>query len=86
MDSNTSWTDLPLFSSLTDQILLYGTPRMVLMINILITMIFIVNFDFYYIILITVPLQFFCIYLTKGDPQFFDTYFKYVGKQNYYST
>jgi type IV secretion system protein TrbD len=81
-----SWVHLPLYSSLTEHVLLAGAPKSVLGINIIITVLFLINFNFWYILFLTVPLQFFCIYLSQNDAQFFDCYSIYVGKDDYYST
>ena len=81
-----SWDALPLFSSLTEFVLVYGAPRIVLVANLVISLIFIVNFGFWYILGITGALQFLSMYISKDDALFFDCYLVYLPKKSYYSS
>lgn len=85
-ENNFSWISLPMYSSLTERVLLLGAPKSVLAINIVVSLLCITNFHFWYILLISIPLQFFCAYLSEDDAWFFDAYGIYLGKDKYYST
>ncbi len=80
------WYQLPFYTSLSEQILLMGAPKSVLILNALICILFIVDFGFFYIIPITILMHFGCIYLSKNDQQFFDALREYIHKKNYYCT
>ncbi|WP_298595475.1 VirB3 family type IV secretion system protein [uncultured Mitsuokella sp.] len=81
-----SMTHLPLYQSLTEHPLFAGAPKSVLLVLAVVSILFIVNFNFFYILLITLPLYFLCVYLAQSDAQFFDCYSNYVTKDSYYST
>ena len=81
-----AWANLPFYRSLSEQILLFGAPKSVLILNGIVMILFIVDFSFWYIVPISLAVHFFCIYLAKNDDQFFDCLREYVNKKNYYST
>jgi len=80
------WYELPFYRSLSEQILLLGAPKSILIINGLLMLIFIVDFNFFLIIPINLLIHFGCIYLSKNDDQFFDCLRVYIRKKNYYCT
>lgn len=80
------WANLPFYRSLSEQILLFGAPKSVLILNGVVMILFIVDFDFWYIVPISLAVHFLCIYLSKNDDQFFDCLREYINKKNYYST
>lgn len=80
------WFHLPFYRSLSEQILLMGAPKSVLIINGLIMLLFIVDFHFWYIIPMNLLVHFGCIYLAKNDAQFFDCLRGYIHKKKYYCT
>ena len=86
MGENVSWDHLPFFRGLTEHILVMGAPRSVLVLNGMITFLFIMWFHFLYILILTVIVHCVCVYISKDDAQFFDCVSKYVSKKNYYST
>jgi type IV secretion system protein TrbD len=85
-DKSTPWFELPFYRSMSEQILLLGAPKSVLIANGFVLLLFIVDFNFWYIIPISVLVHFSCIYLSKNDDQFFDCLREYVNKKNYYNT
>lgn len=81
-----SWYHLPFYRSLTVYILFLGAPRNVLIMNAIITFMFVMYFHFFYILIFTVLAHFLCIYLVQEDKQFFDCLSAYMRKDSYYST
>ncbi|MGL5257600.1 MAG: VirB3 family type IV secretion system protein [Proteocatella sp.] len=88
MDENESypWYGLPFYRSLSEQILMFGAPKGILILNGLLGFLFIVDFNFFWIIPVNILLHFGCIYLAKNDDQFFDCLREYIHKKNYYCT
>lgn len=80
------WFELPFYRSLSEQILLLGAPKPILILNGLILVLFIVDFHFWPIIPINLLIHFGSIYLAKNDDQFFDCLREYIHKKNYYCT
>ena len=80
------WYVLPFYRSLSEQILLLGAPKEILMANGILMLLFIVDLGFYMIIPINILLHFGCIYVSKNDEQFFDCLREYRKKKNYYCT
>lgn len=85
-DKITPWQTLPIYRSLTEQILILGVPKPILVLNFLVAFLFCFNLHFYYIIPISIVVHCGAIYLAKNDDQFFDCMKLYQGKRNYYST
>ena len=81
-----SWQVLPFYRSLTEQVLLFGVPRPLLMLNGVLAYIFIVNFHFFYILILNAIIHFGSIYVAKSDDQFFDCLRSYQSKKSYYCT
>lgn len=79
-------TKLPLFQALTEHPLFAKVPQIVLIVLGLITAVFLLVFNFLYIIAITGILYFAAVLLSAGDAQFFDCYQQYIKKHDYYST
>ncbi len=80
------WQELPFYMALSEQILLLGAPKPVLVINAVVMFIFIIDFHFFYIIPFNLLIHFGCIYLARNDQQFFDCLRAYIPKKSYYST
>lgn len=77
---------LPLFRSLTEQVLVLGAPRGFMVMNLMMLAIFVVSFHFFYIVPLHVILHFGAIYLAKHDAQFFECLKLYLRKKDYYCT
>jgi type IV secretory pathway TrbD component len=77
---------LPLYRSLTEQILIVGAPKSVIVVNSMVMAIFILSLHFFWIIPLNLLIHFGAIYLTKQDDQFFDCLLKYIRNKNYYCT
>ena len=80
------WQVLPFYRSLSEQVLMLGVPKVVLVLNGLIAFLFVVNFHFWYILIVNAIVQFGAIYLAQNDDQFFECLQKNQRKKNYYST
>ncbi len=80
------WQVLPFYRSLSEQILMLGVPRVVLVLNGLIAFLFVINFHFWYILIVNAIVHFGSIDLAKNDDQFFECLQYYQRKKNYYST
>ncbi|MBR3721654.1 MAG: VirB3 family type IV secretion system protein [Selenomonadaceae bacterium] len=85
MEDKISWDHLPFHRALTEHILVMGAPRSVLVINAMVSFMFIMWFHFLYFLAITVVVHCICVYISKDDAQFFDCVGKYISKKNYYS-
>lgn len=81
-----SWYHLPFYRALTEHILFLGAPRSVLVVNGIATFMFVMYFHFLYILILSVALHLLCIYISQDDAQFFDCFWKYLSRKNYYST
>ena len=81
-----SWYNLPFYRSLTEEILFMGAPRNVIILNGIVSFMFVMYFHFVYILLLSVAVHALCVYLAKDDAQFFDCLSQYIYKENYYST
>lgn len=77
---------LPLFRSLTEQVLFAGAPRIVIAGNCMILAFFVISMHFFWIIPLNIIVHFGAIYLTKYDDQFFECLLGYIRKSNYYTT
>ena len=80
------WQVLPFYRSLSEQVLMLGVPKVVLVLNGLVAFLFVVNFHFWYILIVNAIVHFGAIYLAKNDDQFFECLQNYQSKKNYYST
>lgn len=85
-DENISWTHLPVYRSLTENILVLGVPRSAMILNGAVGAFFLLYFSFYYILLLNVGFHVLCRYLSQDDAQFFDCFNIYIYKDTYYST
>ena len=81
-----SWYHLPFYRSLTEHILVLGAPRSVLVVNAIITFIFVMRFHFLYFLAFSVVIHLLCIYISKDDALFFDCACQYFKRRNYYCT
>lgn len=80
------WQVLPFYRSLAEQVLMLGVPKVVLILNGLVGFIFVMNFHFWYILIVNAIVHFGAIYLAKNDDQFFECLQNYQSKKNFYST
>lgn len=80
-----SWHELPFYRSLSEQVLVFGVPRSVIMLNALVAFLFIINFHFFYILPISLLFHFGCIYVARKDDRFFDCMKIYQQKKSFYS-
>lgn len=85
-DRAAEWFDIPLYRALSEKILLLGVPKPVIALNACVAFLFVVNFGFFYIIILSLIVHFGCIYAAKSDDQFFDALKAYINKKNYYCT
>jgi type IV secretion system protein TrbD len=77
---------LPLYRSLTEQILIVGAPKSVIVVNGMVMAIFILSLHSFWIIPLNIIIHFGAIFLTKLDDQIFDCLLKYIRNKNYYCT
>lgn len=78
---------LPLYRSLTEQILLAGAPKNVIVFNAMIGAFFLMTLHFIWILPFNVLIYFGSIYCTSQiDEQFFACLLRYIRKKDYYST
>jgi type IV secretion system protein VirB3 len=77
---------LPLYRSLTEQILMAGAPKSVIVLNGTVMAFFILSMHFFWIVPLNIVVHFGAIYLTKKDDQLFDCLKVYIHKKNYYCT
>ena len=80
------WQVLPFYRSLSEQVLMFGVPKPLLVINALLAYMFIVNFHFWYILVLNAIIHFGSIYIASQDDQFFDCLKSYQSKKSYYCT
>ena len=76
----------PLYRSLTEQILLAGAPKTIIILNTVIMAIFVLSLHFIWILPLNAIIHFGAIFFTKQDDQFFDCLLKYIRNKNYYCT
>ena len=77
---------LPFYRSLSEHVLMPGVPKVVLVLNGLVAFLFVINFHFWYILIVNAIVHFGAIYLAKNDDQFFEALQNYQSKKNFYST
>lgn len=77
---------LPLYRALTQQLLVAGAPRSIIVFNFCIAAIFIMALHFIWIIPLNIAIHCGAVYVSKSDDQFFDAFRRYLHKQHYYST
>ena len=77
---------LPLYRSLTEQILLAGAPPMMIVFNFMIMSIFLFSFHFIWILPLNIAIHIGVCYVTKSDPQAFECLVAYLHQKNYYNT
>ena len=82
----TPWFELPFYRGLTEKALVLGVPKSVIAVNMLVAVLFILDFHFFYIIPLNILIHFGAIYVCKGDAQFFECLKYYISKKNYYTT
>lgn len=80
------WQILPFYRSLSEQVLLLGVPKPVIVLNCLIAYLFIFDLHFFYIIPVNIAIHFGAVYLAKNDDQFFDCIKSYISKKKFYNT
>lgn len=77
---------LPLFRALTEQDLMSGVPRKVMVLNGMMFLILVFVLHSWWIIPLNILVHLGAMALTKQDEQFFDCFSRYVKKKNYYGT
>ena len=81
-----TWQQLPMFRSLTEEILLVGAPKPLIVLNTAVAAVFILTFHFFYILLLNLAVHMVAVSLSKKDGQFFDCLLMYIRQKNYYGT
>lgn len=81
-----SWWELGFSRGLTEPALLMGVPKMIVIGNIIVAIIFIMNFGFWPILFVTAGIHIAAVAVCKSDNQFFDCLQSYRAKKNYYGT
>ncbi|WP_423794203.1 VirB3 family type IV secretion system protein [Megamonas hypermegale] len=74
----------PLYKSLTQQILLCGAPRKIIIFNIAFAALCFLTFKVYYLLIVNIAIHFISAYITKFDDQFFDCLHRYLSKKKFY--
>lgn len=74
----------PLYKSLTQQILLLGAPRRVVILNFAIAAILLLSFKTLYVLPLNLVIHIGAVYITKFDEQFFDCLHRYLSKKSFY--
>ncbi|WP_333595636.1 VirB3 family type IV secretion system protein [Anaerospora hongkongensis] len=77
---------LPLYRSLTEQVLIAGAPKSVIVVNAMIMGIFILSLQFFWILPMNLLIHFGAIYISRHDEQFFDCFLRYIKAKDYYCT
>lgn len=80
MDKNS----FPLYKSLTQQILLMGAPRKIVVMNFAIAALLLLSFKTFYVLPLNVAIHIVAVYITKFDEQFFDCLHRYLSKKSFY--
>ena len=84
--NSNSWFYLPFYRSLSIKVLLCGAPREIIGLNILVGILFIVNFHAWKILIVCALFHLICVYVCRSDDQMFDCLKMYIRKKSYYST
>lgn len=84
MDEKKELLLFPLLKSLTQQILLCGAPRKIIILNTMFAFLFILSFKTFYLIPINLIIHCLSVYITKFDEQFFDCLHRYLSKKKFY--
>lgn len=77
--------ELPLYRALTEQLLVAGAPRSMIVLNFCIATVFIMALHFLWIIPLNIIIHCGAAYVSKSDDQFFDAFRRYINKKHYYS-
>lgn len=77
---------LALYRSLTEEVLIAGAPKGVIVLNVSLMALFIITLHFFWIIPINIIIHIGAIFLTKEDDRFFDCLKIYIKQKNYYGT
>lgn len=82
-----SWTNLPIYRSLTEYILFMNVPRSFLIWNFGIAAFVLLcfGFDYWLVLAANVTAHFIVRYFSLEDPQFFECFNAYWAKKDYYS-
>lgn len=81
-----SWYDLGFSRGLTEPALIAGVPKTALVMNGVVAFLFIIDFGFWPILIVTAIVHGLSVYVCKGDNQFFDCLHVYLGEKDYYGT
>lgn len=85
MNGEDSVFELPLYRSLTEQLLVAGAPRSIIVFNFCIATVFIMALHFLWIVPLNIAIHFGAVYVSRSDDQFFDVLRRYVNKKHNYS-
>ena len=77
---------LPLYRALTEQLLVAGAPRSIIVLNFCLAAIFIMALHFIWILPLNIAIHCGAVYVSKSDDQFFDALRRFLNKKKYYST
>lgn len=77
---------LPLYRSLTEEVLLAGAPKGMIVLNVSLMAFFILSMHFLWIIPVNIIIHIGAVFLTKQDDRFFDCLRIYIAQKNRYST
>ena len=81
-----SWFELGFSRGLTEPALSAGVPKAALVINGVVAFLFIIDFGFWPILIVTLAVHFGSVYVCKGDNQFFECLRAYLNEKDYYGT
>jgi type IV secretory pathway TrbD component len=79
-------SELPLCRAVTQIITLMGAPKVVILGNAMIALLFIVDFGFFWILFVNLIIHLAAIRLAKDDAQFADCLKIYLYKKKFYCT
>jgi type IV secretion system protein VirB3 len=71
---------------LTEQLLVAGAPRGMIVMNFCLAAIFIMALHFIWILPLNIAIHCGAVYVNKSDDQFFDALRRFLNKKKYYST
>lgn len=78
--------EIPIHRSLTEEMLLAGCPRAIVILNGSVFVMLVLILQIWYTIPFNIILHIAAVMVTKKDPQFFECFKRYIHKKNYYST
>ena len=85
-NDSASWFNLGFSRGLTEPALIFGVPKLFIVLNVALAGLFILDFGFWPILFVNAILHFGAIYVCKGDNQTFDCLIKYRKTKDFYET